>query len=304
LVTGPLYHAAPLGWSMACGRIGASLIVMERFDAEGLLQVAEQYKVTHIHCVPTMFVRLLRLPESIRVKYDLSSLKYVIHAAAPCPVPVKDQMIQWLGPIIHEYYSASEGTGMTVIDSTEWLAHRGSVGRPYECEVHVLGEDGIECAPNEIGQIYFSASGTFEYYKKPDATRASFNERGWNTVGDIGYQDEDSYLYLTDRKDFVIISGGVNIYPQEVENVLLEHPLIADVAVIAKLDEEFGERVMAIVQPESGVVGSPELAQEIITFTKQRLAGFKCPSIVVFDQSLPRGENGKLYKAQLKATYQ
>jgi acyl-CoA synthetase (AMP-forming)/AMP-acid ligase II len=302
----PLYHAAPLQFCIAMCRIGALSIVMERFDAESLLQAIEKYSVTHAQFVPTMFVRMLKLPEDVRNRYDTSSLKLAIHAAAPCPVDIKRQMIEWWGPIIFEYYSATEGTGSTMISSEEWLAHPGSVGRAYTGTLHILDEDDNPVAMGESGVVWFEPnerSITFEYHNDPEKTASAHNRQGWATVGDMGYLDEDGYLYLTDRRDFMIVSGGVNIYPQEAENVLINHPKVLDVAVFGVPNEEMGEEVKAVVQPIDMADAGPELERELIEFCRTSLAHYKCPRSVDFSDDLPRQPTGKLYKRLLRDRY-
>jgi fatty-acyl-CoA synthase len=249
-----------------------------------------------------MFVRLLRLPAAERERNDLSSLRFVIHAAAPCPVAVKRQMLEWWGPIIHEYYSGTEDIGSTYISPEEWLAHPGSVGRPLE-ECHILGEDGEERPPGEAGVVWFAGGRPFEYHNDPDKTASVTNDRGWRTLGDIGHLDEDGYLYLTDRQAHMIISGGVNIYPQEAENVLAGHPAVADVAVIGVPDPEMGEAVRAVVQPTDPAAAAPELEAELLAHCRAELASYKCPRQVDFVAELPRDPNGKLYKRVLRERY-
>ena len=301
----PLYHAAPLRYCMTFMKFGATLIIMEKFDAESLLKYIQQYKVTHIQMVPTMFVKLLKLPEEVRAKYDVSSLQWVVHAAAPCPVPVKEQMIEWWGPIIDEYYAGSEGNGMTWAKSPEWLAHKGTVGRAIWGELHVCDESGDEVPVGEEGQIYFGGTPAPNYHNSPDKNAAALNPKhpDWSSLGDVGKVDEDGYLYLTDRKAFMIISGGVNIYPQETENVLITHPKVADVAVIGVPDEEFGESVKAVVQPMPGIAPSEELAEELMEFSRQNLSRLKCPKSIDFDPELPRHPTGKLYKRLIRDRY-
>jgi long-chain acyl-CoA synthetase len=299
----PLYHAAPLRFNMAMQRLGATCVVMEHFDAAQALRLIEEHRVTHSQWVPTMFVRMLKLPEEERARFDLSSHRVAIHAAAPCPIPVKEEMIRWWGPILHEYYAGTEGNGFTAINSEEWLAHKGSVGRALTAKVHILDERGAELPPGEPGVIYFEGGGAFEYHKDPEKTRQSRNERGWSTLGDIGTLDEEGYLYLTDRKAHMIISGGVNIYPQEAENVLITHPKVADVAVIGVPNDEFGEEVKAVVQPMEMAEAGPELERELIAFCRSQLADLKCPRSVDFDPELPRHPTGKLYKRLIKDRY-
>jgi acyl-CoA synthetase (AMP-forming)/AMP-acid ligase II len=268
------------------------------------LALIERHAVTHAQFVPTMFVRMLKLPERERSQYDLSSLRAVVHAAAPCPVDVKQSMIDWWGPIISEYYSATEGMGATFITAPDWLAHRGSVGQPMVGEPHILDDDGNELPTGEVGTIWFSGGRDFEYHNDPQKTaEAKDAARGYGTVGDVGYLDDDGYLYLTDRKAFMIISGGVNIYPQEAENVLINHPKVLDVGVIGVPDDEMGEAVKAVVQPTHWEDAGPELEAELIEYCRAHLAAYKCPRSVDFDEQLPRLDTGKLYKKQLRARY-
>jgi long-chain acyl-CoA synthetase len=302
----PLYHAAPLRFVMGCQRIGATVVIMEHFDPEEFLQCVERYQVTHTQVVPTMFVRMLKLGEDVRNKYDVSSLQCCIHAAAPCPVPVKEQMIEWWGPIIFEYYAGTEGNGFVQCNSEEWLAHKGSVGKALVGTLHIVDEEtGEELPPGESGTIFFESANTFEYHNDPEKTKSSRDPkgRGWTTLGDVGYLDDDGFLYLTDRKAYMIISGGVNIYPQEAENVLTMHPKVMDVAVFGVPNEEMGEEVKAVVQPVDMADAGPELERELIAFCKEHLAGFKCPRSVDFQDELPRHPTGKLYKRLLKDRY-
>lgn len=303
LAPAPLYHAAPMVSNLMNMAMGGTSILAEKFDAEQALAAIERYRVTHSQWVPIMFVRMLRLPAAVRKKYDLSSLRQAVHAAAPCPVEIKRQMIEWWGPIISEYYAASEAIGSTWITSGEWLAHPGSVGRAAQGELHIVGEDGEELPAGETGTIYFSGMQDFEYFGEPDKTRDSRHPRGWATTGDVGYLDEEGYLYLTDRKHFMIISGGVNIYPQEIENLIATHPKVADVAVFGVPDAEFGEAVKAVVQPLQWSEAGPELERELIAWCREQLSHVKCPRSVDFERELPRMDNGKLYKTQLRARY-
>ena len=303
LCPAPLYHAAPLAWSMGAQRLGATVVVMERFDPVEALALIEQYRVTHGQFVPTMFVRMVKLPEAQRAAYDLSSLKAVVHAAAPCPAEVKEAMIDWWGPIISEYYSATEGIGATFITSPESRTHRGSVGRAMLGVVHILDDYGNELPAGEVGTVWFSGGYDFTYHNDPAKTAAAKDGRGFSTVGDVGYLDEEGYLYLTDRKAFMIISGGVNIYPQEAENVLISHPKVFDVGVIGVPDTEMGEAVKAVVQPARWEDAGPALEAELIDYCRQHLAAYKCPRSVDFDPELPRLDTGKLYKKQLRARY-
>lgn len=303
----PLYHAAPLAYCIAVQALGGTVIVMERFDPVEALELIERHRVTHSQWVPTMFIRMLKLPPEVRNRYDLSSMEVAIHAAAPCPVPVKQAMLDWWGPIIHEYYAGSEGNGSTWVTPEEWLAHPGTVGRPRTA-VHICDDEGNELGPGEAGTIYFEApdpSLLFRYHNDPDKTAASRHpvHETWTTLGDIGYVDTDGYLYLTDRKAFMIISGGVNIYPQEVEDVLVSHPAVLDVAVFGVPDPEMGESVKAVVQPAPGVTPGPELERELIAWCRERLAHYKCPRSVDFLDELPRLPTGKLYKRLLRDRY-
>jgi acyl-CoA synthetase (AMP-forming)/AMP-acid ligase II len=299
----PLYHAAPLGFSMGCLRTGTKVIVMEHFDAERALAYIERYRVTHSQWVPTMFVRMLKLPPEVRARYDVTSLQVAIHAAAPCPVPVKAQMIDWWGPVIHEYYAGTEGNGFVACNSQEWLAHRGTVGKPLNCLLHICDDNGDEVPQGETGTIFFEGGGAFEYFKDEDKTKSSRHPKGWTTLGDVGYLDADGYLYLTDRKNFMIISGGVNIYPQEAENALITHPKVVDVAVFGVPNEEFGEEVKAVVQLADMADATPALEQELIAYCRGQIAALKSPRSIDFAPELPRHPTGKLYKRLLKDRY-
>lgn len=303
LSTAPLYHAAPLKFALAVLAVGGTVIVMEKFDAQRALELIERHRVTHAQWVPTMFVRLLALPEATRSRYDLSSLQVAMHSAAPCPVNVKERMLEWWGPRIHEYYSGSESIGLCAIGPVEWLAHKGSVGRAVRGVVHVVDEAGREVAPGETGTIYFEAATPLRYHKDPGKTARACNERGWATMGDIGHVDAEGYLYLTDRRDFVIISGGVNIYPQEAENVLDAHPLVADVAVFGVPNEEYGEEVKAVVVPAAGASADAALERALIDHCRQRLSALKCPRSIDFAGELPREPTGKLMKQRLRQEY-
>jgi long-chain acyl-CoA synthetase len=299
----PLYHSAPIYWTMGVHRLGGTVVVMEKFDPEQALALIERHRVTHTQMVPTMFVRLLKLDESIRAKYELSSLQQVIHAAAPCPVEVKHRMLDWWGPIISEFYSSSEGAGATFVTAADWLAHPGTVGRPVLGAIHVLDDDGNEVAPGQIGTIWADAPQPFDYVNDEEKTRENRNDRGWTTVGDVGYVDDEGYLFLTDRKSYLIIAGGVNIYPQEVENVLIGHPRVYDVAVLGVPDPDFGEAVKAVVQLGAMDEAGPELEAELIAYCRSRLAGYKCPRSIDFEPDLPRTDTGKLYKRRLRDRY-
>ncbi|MGI5221040.1 acyl-CoA synthetase [Nocardia sp. CA-290969] len=298
----PLYHGAPLVFSMSWHRLGATVVIMERFDPRQCLELIERYRVTHTQMVPTMFVRMLRLPPAERDRYDTSSLVDVVHSAAPCPVAIKQQMLDWWGPIISEYYSGTEDVGNTYITAREWLDHPGSVGRPAQ-ECHIVGEDGAELPVGEVGVVYFAGGRPFEYHHDPAKTAAAAHPNGWRTLGDMGYLDADGYLYLTDRQAHMIISGGVNIYPQEAENVLAAHPAVADVAVIGVPDEEMGEAVKAVVQPADPAAAGDDLAAELIAFCRTELAAYKCPRSIDFTGELPRDPSGKLYKRRLRESY-
>ena len=305
LCPAPLYHAAGLGWCLEVQRSGGEVVVMTKFDAETMLRTIETFRITHAQLVPTMFVRLLRLDPETRAKYDLSSLRLVIHAAAPCPVPVKREIIDWLGPIVLEYYSGTEGVGSTFCTSAEWLARPGTVGRLDSGQIKICAPDGSVLPAGEVGAIYFANAGgvPFRYFNDPEKTAASYHTEGWATLGDIGHVDEDGWLYITDRKSFVIVSGGVNIYPREIEDVLITHPDVADVAVIGLPDEEYGQRVHAVVEPMAGVVGDAELERQLITWVRDRIAHFKCPRTIDFRATLPRRPDGKLHKRELVDEY-
>jgi long-chain acyl-CoA synthetase len=300
----PLYHSAPQGAVGLTVRMGGTAIIMEHFDPTEYLALVERYRVTHSQLVPTMFSRMLKLPDEVRRSYDLSSLEVVVHAAAPCPVPVKEQMIDWWGPIIREYYGATEGHGLTACDSQEWLAHRGTVGRVRLGTLHILDDDLRESPPGEPGTVWFETATPFEYFNDEAKTREARSPDGtMSTVGDVGYVDDDGYLYLTDRAAFMIISGGVNIYPQECENLLITHPSVADAAVFGVPDSDRGEQVKAVVQPMPHVSPGPELERELIDFCRQHLAAHKCPRSVDFEAELPRLPTGKLYKRVLRDRY-
>ncbi len=299
----PLYHAAPLRFNMMAITLGGTSIIMESFDAEEFLRLVEKHKVTQSQLVPTMFVRMLKLPEEVRKRYDVSSLKGAIHAAAPCPIDVKAQMIEWWGPILIEYYAGSEGNGVTVCTSQQWLEHRGSVGRAVVGKVKILDENDEELPVGEIGTVYFADAPVFTYHNDPEKTKRAYNSKGWSTLGDVGYLDKDGFLYLTDRKSYMIISGGVNIYPQETEDVLITHPRVADVAVFGVPNADMGEEVKAVVQPHDMKQAGKELEAELIAFCKQRLSAIKCPRSIDFETELPRTPTGKLVKRHLRDRY-
>ncbi|MFM5885919.1 MAG: acyl-CoA synthetase [Novosphingobium sp.] len=303
----PLYHAAPLRWSMTVHKIGGTVVVMERFDPEAALAAIEKYRITDSQFVPTHFVRMLKLPEAVRAKYDVSTLKCAIHAAAPIPVPVKQAMIDWWGPVLYEYYAGTEGNGSTFITSQDWLTKPGSVGKALSGILHICDENGDEVPAGTEGQVFFEPSDpslpVFEYHNDPVKTAESRNKHGWSSLGDVGYVDADGYLFLTDRKSFMIISGGVNIYPQEIENLLVTHPKVADAAVIGAPDPDMGERVVAVVQPLDMAQAGPELAAELTTYLRGQLSGVKMPRQIDFREQLPRELTGKLYKRLLRDEY-
>jgi long-chain acyl-CoA synthetase len=300
----PLYHSAPQAAVNLTIRMGGTAIIMESFDPERYLELIERYRVTHSQLVPTMFSRMLKLPEEARRRHDLSSLEIAIHAAAPCPPAVKDDMIKWWGPIIQEYYGATEGLGFTACDSRQWLAHRGTVGKVLLGELHILDETMQPCAVGTPGAVWFKTATPFEYFNDPHKTREARSPDGsMSTVGDVGYVDHDGFLHLTDRATFMIISGGVNIYPQECENLLITHPKIADAAVFGVPNADLGEEVKAVVQPMPGIVPGPELAEELIAFCSQALSRQKVPRSIDFEAQLPRLPTGKLYKRLLRDRY-
>jgi long-chain acyl-CoA synthetase len=303
LCTGPLYHAAPLGWSLAAQGLGSQVVVMPRFDAEACLALIEAFRVTHVQFVPTMFVRLLKLAPAVRARYDLSSLRMVVHAAAPCPPDVKRAMIGWLGPIIEEYYAASEANCYFAIGSADWLAHPGSVGRPLLGTPHILDDDGAKVAAGQAGQIWIEGPAAFTYHNDAGKTAGAFNDRGWSTLGDLGHVDAEGYLYLSDRRTDLIITSGVNVYPREVEEALAMHPAVADVAVIGLPHAEMGEEIRAVVQPAAGVTAGPELEQELIEHCGARLARFKRPRHVDFVTDLPRLPSGKILRRVVRDAY-
>jgi acyl-CoA synthetase (AMP-forming)/AMP-acid ligase II len=303
LCPAPLYHAAPLGWSTAAQRLGATIVVMEKFDPERCLQLIATHRITHAQFVPTHFVRMLKLPDNVRAAADTSSLRMVVHAAAPCPVDVKRRMIEWWGPLINEYYAGSEGNGFCALDSEQWLSHPGSVGKSVLGGIHICDELGEELPLGEAGQIWFESPQRFEYHNDPVKTAGAYHPKGWSSLGDIGYLDAEGYVYLTDRASHMIISGGVNIYPQEVENELTLHPAVTDVAVIGVPNEDLGEEVKAVVIPSDPAAAGNALAAELIAYCRARLAHYKCPVSVDFVDELPRLPTGKLLKRELRSRY-
>lgn len=305
LVTGPLYHAAPLALNLNFPlAAGVGVVLMDRWDAEDTLRLTERYKITHTHVVPTMFHRMLQLPEEVKRAHDVSTLRWILHGAAPCPVHVKEQTIEWLGPVVYEYYAATEGGGI-FIDSHEWLEKRGSVGKPLPGVVcRVFDEDGNELGPGEVGTIYFRApeQGRFEYYKAPEKTAGAY--RGdFYTMGDMGYIDKDGFIYLTGRSAEVLISGGVNIYPAEIDHELMKHPAVHDVATVGVPNEEFGEEVKAVVQLNEGYTADEAMAEELMEFAARHLAGYKRPRSIDFADDLPRLPTGKIVRRQVRDRY-
>ncbi len=302
LTPAPLYHGSPTKFSLAVHRFGGTNVLMERFDAEAALQAIERHRVTHSQWVPTMFHRMIRLPDAVRSRYDLSSHEVAIHAAAPCPPDLKRQMLAWWGPIIHEFYAGSEAIGFTSITPDEWLAKPGSVGKSVLGELHIV-EEGVECAPGETGDVYFANGPQLTYHNDPQKTAKAYNDRGWITLGDVGTLDEDGYLFLSDRKDFMIITGGVNVYPQEIENVLSMHPDVIDVAVFGLPNEEFGAEVKAVVQPTSWPADPDAYREELFDYCRAHLSPIKVPRSIDLTEALPRHPNGKLYKHRLRQEY-
>ena len=303
LCPAPLHHAAPIGYSLTTHRVGGTVVLMDHFEPEAMLAAIERYRVTHVQLVPTMFVRLLKLAPDVRARYDLSSLRRVVHAAAPCPPDVKRAMIEWWGPIVDEYYSGTEGIGITYITSPEWLAHPGSVGRAILGEVHIVDDSGAEVEPGEIGTVYFSSGRPYTYHGDAVATSDRGTATGWGTLDDVGWVDTDGYLYLTDRRTYMIVTGGVNVYPKEAEDVLINHPAVLDVAVIGIPEAELGEVAHAIVQLVDPAAATAALADELVAFCRAHMAHYKCPRAVEFTALLPRQENGKLYKKALREPY-
>ncbi|MGW4335918.1 AMP-binding protein [Rhodococcus koreensis] len=301
LSPGPIYHAAPLALSLTPIRQGGRVIVMPRFDASDLLRVIDEHGVTHFQAVPTMFVRMLKLPDEERRARDVSSLRAVVHAAAPCPIDVKEKIIDWFGPIVSEYYGGSEGSGSTIIDTPTWLEHKGSVGQAaFGSTVHISNDGVTDLPPGQIGTIWFSGGDPWEYFNEPEKTRESISPRGWCTLGDVGHLDEDGFLYISDRRTDLIISGGVNIYPREIEEALALHPAVADVGVIGLPDDEMGQRVHAVVQPSDQATAGSALETELIDFVRGKIASYKAPKSVEFRHELPRLPSGKMQRGRLR----
>lgn len=299
----PLYHAAPLRWCMCVHKMGGTVIVMEKFDPEAALALIERYKVDCGQFVPTHFVRMLKLPEEVRARYDVSTLRSIIHAAAPCPVAVKEQMMNWWGPVLHEYYAGTEGNGFCYISPADWLTHKGSVGRCILGELKICDDNGDEVPTRSEGVVHFANGPPLNYHNDPQKVADSTNKHGWTTLGDVGWVDEEGFLYLTDRKSFMIISGGVNIYPQEIENLLLSHPKVADAAVVGAPDEIMGEKVVAVIQPLDWANAGDALREELIAFARANLSHVKAPRQLDFMQELPRHATGKLYKRLIRDAY-
>lgn len=302
----PVYHAAPLKWCGGVHSLGGTVVLMEKYDAAAALAAIQAHRISVTQMVPTMFIRMLQLPDDVRQAFDTSSLRLAVHAAAPCPPDVKQAMIDWWGPILVEYYGATEGHGVTVVTTGEWLTKRGSVGRAALGTLHVCDDEGVELGSGDVGTVYFERErAPFEYHNDPEKTSSARHpdHDNWSTVGDMGFVDEDGYLFLTDRKAFMIISGGVNIYPQEIENVLALHPKISDVAVIGIPHSEMGEQVKAVVELREGLSGTDELASELIAYVRERIAHYKAPRSVDFVESLPRLATGKLAKRKLQERY-
>jgi len=299
----PLYHSAPLRWCMSVQKLGGTVIVMEAFDAEAVLALIAHFAVTHVKLVPTHFIRMLKLPKRVRDRYDTSSLRVMFHAAAPCPVEVKSAMLRWFGPIIHEFYAGTEANGLTAIRPEEWIEHPGSVGRAVWGVVRICDDEGEPLPAGETGVIYFADGPAFEYHNDPEKTAASRNRHGWTTLGDVGRIDQDGYLYLTDRQSFTIVSGGVNIYPQEIEDAIVTHPKVADVAVIGAPDPEMGERVVAVIQPMDWADAGPALAGELTDWLQGRIGRIKQPRQIDFMAELPRHPTGKLLKRLVRDRY-
>ncbi|MDU9004440.1 acyl-CoA synthetase [Sedimentitalea todarodis] len=303
LAPAPLYHSAPLAVAATALMYGAKVVVMEKFEPKAFLSAIEEFGVTHTQVVPTMFVRILKLPEENRSRYDLSSLRSAIHVAAPCPVEIKQRIINWWGPIVLEYYGGTEGNGVTICTSEEWLTRPGTVGRSMLGRIWITDEAGEPLPPNAIGDVFFDSGLAFEYHNDPEKTAKAHHPQGWSTLGDVGYLDEDGYLFLTDRRAYTIISGGVNVYPQETEDRLIIHPAVADAAVFGVPDGDLGEAVKAVVQLMDPDVATPELEAELIRWCRAAMSTIKCPKSIDFRTDMPRTETGKLMKRTLKETY-
>jgi acyl-CoA synthetase (AMP-forming)/AMP-acid ligase II len=299
----PLYHAAPHVYSLVAQARGGTVVVLDKFAPEAALAAIARHGVTHSQWVPTMFVRLLALAEDVRARYDLSTHRRAIHAAAPCPVHVKEKMIAWWGPILVEYYAGSERIGTTLIESVEWLSHKGSVGRAVYGKIHILDEAGNDLPTGAVGGIWFEGTPRFTYHNAAEKTAASFNARGFATYGDLGHLDEEGYLYLSDRRSDLILSGGSNVYPAEIESVLLEHPMIADAAAFGLADDDLGEIVIAAVQPVAPAASIGLSPEAVIAFCRARMSSLKCPRDVIFLESLPRTPTGKLLRRELKERF-
>ena len=299
----PLYHAAPLHWSMSVHRLGGVTVVMEKFDPETYLAAVETYAINASQLVPTMFVRMLKLPEDVRARYDVSTVKMAIHAAAPCPIPIKQQMMAWWGPVLWEYYAGTEGNGFCMVGPEDWMNKPGTVGRALTAELKICNDEGDEVPMGTEGVVYFAGGAEFTYHNAPEKTAETRNKHGWTTLGDVGYVDADGYLFLTDRKSFMIISGGVNVYPQEVENLLITHPKVQDAAVFGIPNEDFGEEVKAAIQLLDPATAGPEVEAELLAFCRASLSAVKCPRSIDFHAELPRHATGKLYKRLLRDAY-
>jgi acyl-CoA synthetase (AMP-forming)/AMP-acid ligase II len=301
----PLYHSAPIGFSLGVQSLGGTVVAMEKFDPVAALDLIGRYSITDSQWVPTMFIRMLKLDAEQRSGFDVSSMRVAIHAAAPCPVAVKQQMMDWWGPVLWEYYAGTELNGFCLVRPDEWLARPGTVGRPLIGSIHILDEAGDDQPANVPGTIYFGDGPAYEYHNAPEKTESVRDPqgRGWTTLGDVGYVDDDGWLYLTDRQAFMIISGGVNIYPQEIEDCLVMHPKVADVAVFGVPDDEMGEAVHAAVQPAEGIDGDEALAGELRSYVREHIAHFKCPQRFEFHDELPRLPTGKLYKNKLRSPH-
>jgi len=302
----PLYHSAPIGFCTATLALGGTVVMLPKFDEIGALRAIQDYRVTHSQWVPTMFTRMLKLPPESRAGFDLSSHQVAIHAAAPCPIGIKQQMFDWWGPILYEYYAGTELNGLTHCGPHEWLAHPGTVGKPLLGTLHICDEAGSELPVGEPGIVYFELPAMpFAYHRDDAKTKSAQHPQhaNWTALGDVGYVDAEGYLFLTDRATFMIISGGVNIYPQEIEDALIMHPKVADVAVVGVPDEEMGEAVKAVVQPAEGIDGGPELEAELLAYAREHIAHYKCPRSIDFMAELPRLPTGKLYKRLLKDAY-